>query len=162
HDHAAHTQGERAVVSGRRAAQWSAERRVKRPTLEEVAARAGVSRATVSRVVNGRQTVTPEIRESVLRAIQELGYVPNSAARSLGTQRTDSVALVVSEPPTRVFSDDPMFSTVIRSASLELEKADRQVVLMLASSPRSHARIERFIAGGHVDGVMLISMHGAD
>jgi DNA-binding LacI/PurR family transcriptional regulator len=135
---------------------------VKRPTLEEVAARAGVSRATVSRVVNGRQTVTPEIRESVLRAIQELGYVPNSAARSLVTQRTDSVALVVSEPPTRVFSDDPMFSTVIRSASLELEKADRQVVLMLASSPRSHARIERFIAGGHVDGVMLISMHGAD
>ncbi|ADG87562.1 LacI family transcriptional regulator [Thermobispora bispora] len=135
---------------------------MKRPTLEEVAARAGVSRATVSRVVNGRQTVTPEIRESVLRAIQELGYVPNSAARSLVTQRTDSVALVVSEPPTRVFSDDPMFSTVIRSASLELEKADRQVVLMLASSPRSHARIERFIAGGHVDGVMLISMHGAD
>lgn len=135
---------------------------MKRPTLEAVAARAGVSRATVSRVVNGRLSVTPEIREAVLRAVDELGYVPNSAARSLVTQRTGSIALVVSEPPTRVFSEDPMFATVIRSASLELESADRQVVLMLAGSPESHARVERYIAGGHVDGVMLISMHGAD
>ncbi|WP_327044111.1 LacI family transcriptional regulator [Microbispora sp. NBC_01189] len=135
---------------------------MKRPTLEAVAARAGVSRATVSRVVNGQLTVTPQIRDAVMRAVDEMGYVPNSAARSLVTQRTDSVALVVSEPPTRVFSEDPMFSTVIRSASLELEAADRQVVLMLAGSPKSHARIERYVAGGHVDGVMLISMHGAD
>ncbi|MFI6599949.1 LacI family DNA-binding transcriptional regulator [Nonomuraea sp. NPDC050536] len=135
---------------------------MKRPTLEAVAARAGVSRATVSRVVNGLSTVAPHIRETVLHAIDELGYVPNSAARSLVTQRTDSIALVVSEPPTRVFSEDPLFSTVIRSASVELEAADKQVVLMLASSARSHARVERYIAGGHVDGAMLISMHGAD
>ncbi|WP_214321344.1 LacI family DNA-binding transcriptional regulator [Nonomuraea sediminis] len=135
---------------------------MKRPTLEAVAARAGVSRATVSRVVNGLSTVAPHIRETVLHAIDELGYVPNSAARSLVTQRTDSIALVVSEPPTRVFSEDPLFATVIRSASIELEAADKQVVLMLASSARSHARVERYIAGGHVDGAMLISMHGAD
>jgi DNA-binding LacI/PurR family transcriptional regulator len=135
---------------------------MKRPTLEAVAARAGVSRATVSRVVNGQATVTPDIRDAVMRAVDELGYVPNSAARSLVTQRTDSIALVVSEPPTRVFSDDPMFSTVIRSASSELETADKQVVLMLGGTPKSHARIERYIASGHVDGVMLISMHGAD
>ena len=136
--------------------------RTRRPTLEAVAARAGVSRATVSRVVNGQPTVTPEIRAQVMRAIEELGYIPNSAARSLVTKRTDSYALVASEPPSRVFSDDPLFSIVIRTVSVELEAADKQVVLMLASSPRSHARIERYIAGGHVDGVMLISMHAAD
>jgi DNA-binding LacI/PurR family transcriptional regulator len=135
---------------------------VRRPTLEAVAARAGVSRATASRVVNGQTTVAPDIRDAVLRAIDELGYLPNPAARSLVTQRTDSIALVVSEPPTRVFSEDPLFATAIRSASVELEAADKQVVLMLASSPKSHARVERYIAGGHVDGVMLISMHGAD
>jgi DNA-binding LacI/PurR family transcriptional regulator len=135
---------------------------MRRPTLEAVAARAGVSRATASRVVNGQTTVAPQIRDAVLRAIDELGYVPNSAARSLVTQRTDSIALVVSEPPTRVFSEDPLFSTVIRSASYELEAVNKQVVLMLASSAESHARVERYIAGGHVDGVMLISMHGAD
>ncbi|MFC4114907.1 LacI family DNA-binding transcriptional regulator [Nonomuraea zeae] len=135
---------------------------MRRPTLEAVAARAGVSRATASRVVNGQTTVAPHIRDAVQRAIDELGYVPNSAARSLVTQRTDSVALVVSEPGTRVFSEDPMFSTAIRSASMELEAVNKQVVLMLASSAKSHARVERYIAGGHVDGVMLISMHGAD
>jgi DNA-binding LacI/PurR family transcriptional regulator len=135
---------------------------MRRPTLEAVAARAGVSRATVSRVVNGRTTVDPGIRDAVLRAVDELGYVPNSAARSLVTQRTDSIALVVSEPPTRVFSDDPLFSLVVRTAGSELEKAGKQVVLMLASSTPAQERVERYVAGGHVDGVMFVSMHGGD
>jgi DNA-binding LacI/PurR family transcriptional regulator len=135
---------------------------MRRPTLEAVAARAGVSRATVSRVVNGATNVKADVRTAVLRAVEELGYVPNSAARSLVTQRTDSIALVVSEPPSRVFSDDPFFSAAIRAVSQELEAADRQVILMLASSAAGHARVERFVAGGHVDGVILLSMHGAD
>src|SRR4051794_26833385 len=85
-----------------------------RPTLEQVAVRAGVSRATASRVVNGSPTVAAHIREAVLRAVADLGYVPNQAARSLVTQRTDSVALVLSETASRVFSDDPFFAGVIR------------------------------------------------
>jgi DNA-binding LacI/PurR family transcriptional regulator len=133
-----------------------------RPTLEKVALLAGVSRATVSRVVNGSTTVDPRIRESVLRAVQELGYVPNPAARSLVTQRTGSYALVVPEPANRVFSDDQFFPGVIRGVSLELEAADCQLVLMLATSATSHDRIERYALGGHVDGVMFASMHGAD
>jgi len=133
-----------------------------RPTLEKVARLAGVSRATVSRVVNGSQTVDARIRETVLRAVQELGYVPNPAARSLVTQRTGSYALVVPEPANRVFSDDQFFPGVIRGVSLELEAAERQLVLMLATSATSHDRIERYALGGHVDGVMFASMHGAD
>jgi DNA-binding LacI/PurR family transcriptional regulator len=66
------------------------------PTLVEVAARAGVSRATVSRVVNGSPRVSPQVRALVQRAIADLGYVPNRAARSLVTRRTDSIALVIS------------------------------------------------------------------
>ncbi|GAA4486407.1 LacI family DNA-binding transcriptional regulator [Actinoallomurus oryzae] len=135
---------------------------MRRPTLEAVAARAGVSRATVSRVVNGAANVKPHLRTAVMRAVEELGYIPNSAARSLVTRRTDSIALVVSEPPSRVFSDDPFFSAVIRAVSQELEAADRQVILMLASSAAGHARVERYVAGGHVDGVILLSMHGAE
>jgi DNA-binding LacI/PurR family transcriptional regulator len=135
---------------------------MRRPTLEAVAALAGVSRATVSRVVNGATNVKPGVRTAVMRAVEELGYIPNSAARSLVTRRTDSIALVVSEPPSRVFSDDPFFSAVIRAVSQELEAADRQVILMLASSAAGHSRVERYVAGGHVDGVILLSMHGAD
>lgn len=133
-----------------------------RPTLEKVALRAGVSRATVSRVVNGAPTVHPRIRDTVLRAVQELGYVPNPAARSLVTQRTDSYALVVPERASRVFSEDQFFPGVIRGVHQELEEADKQLVLMLASSATSHDRIERYAIGGHIDGVMFASLHGAD
>ncbi|WP_329061301.1 LacI family DNA-binding transcriptional regulator [Streptomyces sp. NBC_01429] len=66
------------------------------PTLEDVARAAGVSRATVSRVVNGVRNVDPVIQESVRRAVAATGYAPNRAARSLVTRRTDAIALVVS------------------------------------------------------------------
>src|SRR5438067_2108088 len=122
-----------------------------RPTLEQVAARAGVSRATVSRVVNGSTTVDAGIRKTVMRAVQDLGYVPNAAARSLVTQRTNSVALVLPEPSTRVFSDDQFFPSLIRGVSQEVEAADKQLVLMMASSAASHDRIQRFTTARHVD-----------
>ncbi|MFC4585239.1 LacI family DNA-binding transcriptional regulator [Sphaerisporangium corydalis] len=135
---------------------------MKRPTLEAVAARAGVSKSSVSRVVNGETTVTPEIRDLVIQAVRELGYVPNGAARSLATQRTSAVAVIVSDPPKGLVSDDPMFSAVVRTVSRELEAAGKQVTLMLAGSPESQLRVEQFVAAGHVAGVMLVSMHGAD
>ncbi|MEV4538791.1 LacI family DNA-binding transcriptional regulator [Asanoa sp. NPDC049518] len=133
-----------------------------RPTLEAVAKRAGVSRATVSRVVNGSTTVAEPIQEAVRRAVRELGYVPNLAARSLVTQRTDSAALILPETPTRVFSDDPFFHGVIRGVSMELDAADKQLVLLIAGSTAGHDRVERYTMGRHVDGVMFASMHGAD
>jgi DNA-binding LacI/PurR family transcriptional regulator len=88
--------------------------------------------------------------------------VPNPAARSLVTQRTDLFAFVGPEPAGRVFSDDLFFPGLIKGAAEELEKADKQLVLTLATAPTSHARIERFVGAGHVDGVMIASMHGAD
>ncbi len=133
-----------------------------RPTLEAVARRAGVSRATVSRVVNGSTTVAVAIREAVHQAVAELGYVPNQAARSLVTQRTESIALILPETANRVFSDDLFFPAVIRGVSMELEAADKQLVLMMAGSAASHDRVERYAMAGHVDGVMFASMHGAD
>ncbi|MFI5756359.1 LacI family DNA-binding transcriptional regulator [Streptomyces sp. NPDC051569] len=66
------------------------------PTLEDVARAAGVSRATVSRVINGVRNVDPVIQESVRKAVAATGYTPNRAARSLVTRRADAIALVVS------------------------------------------------------------------
>src|SRR3954470_3289638 len=133
-----------------------------RPTLEAVARRAGVSRATVSRVVNGSTSVAASIREAVNRAVDELGYVPHQAARSLVTQRTESIALILPETANRVFSDDLFFPAIIRGVGMELEAADKQLVLMMAGSAKSHDRVERYAVAGHVDGVMFASMHGAD
>ncbi|CAM5725418.1 LacI family transcriptional regulator OS=Streptomyces tendae OX=1932 GN=F3L20_14805 PE=4 SV=1 [Streptomyces tendae] len=121
-----------------------------------------MSKSSVSRVVNGETTVAPEIRDVVMQAVRELGYVPNTAARNLVTRRTDAVAVVVSDPPKGVVSDDPLFSTVVRTVSRELEDVGRRVVLILAESDESRTRVERYVAGGHVDGVMLVALHGAD
>jgi DNA-binding LacI/PurR family transcriptional regulator len=66
----------------------------KLPTLHDVAERAGVSHITVSRVVNGKTNVSPETRERVMVAMQELGYIPNPAAQALQTRRTKVIELV--------------------------------------------------------------------
>src|SRR5688572_6840585 len=85
------------------------------PTLEQVAARAGVSRATAGRVLAGSTTVGPGAREAVLHAAAELSYVTNRAARSLMTRRSGSIAFVVAESEERFFAD-PYFALVLRGA----------------------------------------------
>jgi DNA-binding LacI/PurR family transcriptional regulator len=131
------------------------------PTLEEVGEVAGVSRATVSRVVNGSPRVSPDAKKAVERAIRKLGYTPNPAARALVTKRTDTIALVISEPETRVFSD-PFFLEVVRGISSVIEGTQLQIVLLLANGARGHQKVERYVRQGHVDGVVLLSLHGAD
>ncbi|MDN0198617.1 LacI family DNA-binding transcriptional regulator [Streptomyces sp. S.PNR 29] len=129
-----------------------------RPTLEAVAARAGVSRATVSRVVNGADGVREPLVERVRRAVEELGYVPNQAARSLVTRRHDAVAVVIAEPENRVFAD-PFFALQLRGISKELTSHDNQLVLLLTEGREDHARVGRYLAGGHVDGALVFSLH---
>ncbi|WP_238009764.1 LacI family DNA-binding transcriptional regulator [Dactylosporangium sp. AC04546] len=132
-----------------------------RPTLDEVALRAGVGRGTVSRVVNGSPQVSPEARAAVQKAIDELGYVPNRAARALVTQRTDSVALVVSESGERVFGE-PFFAGVVRGISSALAETQLQLWLAMAQTPAERQRVEHHLTNQHVDGVMLLSLHDAD
>jgi DNA-binding LacI/PurR family transcriptional regulator len=132
-----------------------------RPTLDEVAARAGVGRGTVSRVVNGSPQVSPRARARVEEAIAELGYVPNRAARALVTQRTDSVALVVSESGERLFGE-PFFAGIVRGISSGLAGTNLQLWLAMAQSPAERERVEHHLTAQHVDGVLLLSLHDAD
>ncbi|HEX5598130.1 MAG TPA: LacI family DNA-binding transcriptional regulator [Micromonosporaceae bacterium] len=132
-----------------------------RPTLDAVAALAGVGRGTVSRVINGSPQVSPETRAAVQRVIAELGYVPNRAARALVTQRTDSVALLVSESPERLFTE-PFFAGVVRGISSALLQAQMQLWLVMAQSPAERERVEPQLTRQHVDGVLLLSLHDAD
>jgi len=134
---------------------------VHRPTLDEVAALAGVGRGTVSRVINGSPQVSPESRAAVLKAIDELGYVPNRAARALVTRRTDSVALVVSESEERVFGE-PFFAGIVRGVSSALSDTQMQLWLAMAQSPSERTLVERHLSDQHVDGVLLLSLHDDD
>ncbi len=131
------------------------------PTLEVVARAAGVSRATVSRVVNGSPTVRIESRQSVEKAIAQLGYVPNRAARTLVTRRNDSIGVVIAEPTGRLFGD-PYFAEVLRGIGAGLAAREVSLVLVLSQSPDEERRAARYLTGGHVDGVILFSLHGND
>lgn len=131
------------------------------PTLDTVAARAGVGRGTVSRVITGSAHVSQKTREAVNRAIAELGYVPNHAARSLVTRRTDMVALVISETEERMWGE-PYFADVIRGISRQLSETGLRLMLTLASTVAERERLQGYLLGNHVDGVLMISLHGED
>jgi DNA-binding LacI/PurR family transcriptional regulator len=135
------------------------------PTLESVAALAGVSRATAGRVLAGSTTVGAQAREAVLRAAAELSYVTNRAARSLMTRRSDSIAFVVAEPEERFFAD-PFFALVLRGAHTAVAEHDVQLMFTILGRDDDHDtdrdRFERFARGGHLDGVIFVSLHGDD
>ncbi|GAA4399378.1 LacI family DNA-binding transcriptional regulator [Fodinibacter luteus] len=131
------------------------------PTIEEVARRAGVGRGTASRVVNGSPQVSEATRDAVLRAVAELGYVPNRAARSLVTRRTDTVALVVSESGDRVFGE-PYFAAVVRGIGERIARSHVQLVLTMAGSRRDRERVATYLTDQYVDGALMLSLHAPD
>jgi DNA-binding LacI/PurR family transcriptional regulator len=132
-----------------------------RPTLEDVAARAGVSRSTASRVLNEESYVSPRARDVVLAAAKALDYSPNQAARSLVTRRTGAIALLLSEPESKVL-DDPYFAAVVRAAFRELAKVGSQMLVMFVDSADDVPAAVRFLSGGHVDGALVFAPHRDD
>ncbi|MGI5448217.1 LacI family DNA-binding transcriptional regulator [Streptomyces sp. CA-243310] len=134
------------------------------PTLEDVARAAGVSRATVSRVVNGVRNVDPAIAEAVRRAVAATGYLPNRAARSLVTRRSGAVALVVSgagAETSQVFQD-PFFGRVVGGVVRALRPRGVHPVLLFADSAQDRAEVLTHLIRGGADGALLVSTHGDD
>ncbi|MFT4108319.1 LacI family DNA-binding transcriptional regulator [Propionicimonas sp.] len=131
------------------------------PTLEDVARIAGVSRATVSRVVNGGTLVAAKTTEAVRAAINEIGYHPNRAARALVTRRTGVIAVIVPETDERVFTD-PYFPQAYHGALQAFAGSDVQVVLAMAQPGDSASRMVRYLESGHVDGAIIVSHHGPE
>ncbi|MEU5317669.1 LacI family DNA-binding transcriptional regulator [Streptomyces sp. NPDC021056] len=131
------------------------------PTIHDVAREAGVSRGTVSRVLNGGHYVSPAAQEAVNAAIRKTGYVVNRHARSLITGRSDSVGFLLTEPQERFF-EDPNFNVLLRACTQALASHDIPLLLMLAGTEDERRRITRYITAGHVDGVLLVSSHSAD
>jgi DNA-binding LacI/PurR family transcriptional regulator len=125
-----------------------------------VAAVAGVSRSTVSRVVNASPRVTPEAVEAVTAAIEQLGYVPNRAARSLASRRTFTIALVIPENTARFFAD-PYFASVIQGVAMYLSGTDYTLTLLIASETDPE-KTRRYLSGGNVDGALILSHHRDD
>ncbi|GIJ72150.1 LacI family DNA-binding transcriptional regulator [Virgisporangium ochraceum] len=142
---------------------------MRKPTLEDVAREAGVSRATVSRVVNGIRNVDPKLDEIVWRAVTKIGYVPNRAARSLVTRRSGTVALVVSDseshdddPFMSQFFSDPYFGRVVGGIMSVLRPAGIQLGLQLVGTTEARTRLVGDLGQGQADGAVVLSLHPND
>ena len=135
--------------------------RRKRATIHDVAVEAGVSRGTVSRVVNDEPYVSAAARIAIEAAIEKVGYVPNNAARSLVMQRSEAVGFIVHEPHS-LFLDDPNIGGILLGANTVLSCADYQMVSLVIDSQRDTDRVARYLSGGFVDGVIIVSARKED
>jgi LacI family transcriptional regulator len=127
------------------------------PTLEEVAKLAGVSRSTVSRVVNDHPNVRPEVREQVWQVIRQVGYQPHAAARSLVTNRTHTVGMIIPEAVTTLFTD-PFFSLLLRGATEACNSHQYQLMLSLFTAKADQQEIyQRILRNGYLDGAIVAS-----
>ncbi|MEE1927560.1 LacI family DNA-binding transcriptional regulator [Streptomyces sp. TRM 70351] len=142
------------------------------PTLEDVAREAGVSRATVSRVINGVRNVDAAIQDVVRQAVERTGYTPNRAARALVTRRAETIALVVSgagdaaESEQNAFAGrvlaDPFFGRVVSGVVGFLRPRSMYPVLMFAESDVARKQVLTYLRQGSADGALVVSTEAGD
>ncbi|MCC7353110.1 MAG: LacI family DNA-binding transcriptional regulator [Anaerolineae bacterium] len=119
-------------------------------TIQEVAKRAGVSQTTVSRVLNNKDEITAETRARVIRAIEQLGYVPNPIARGLVTNHTAMIGFVVSDI-TNPFLADVARGILHTAASHHYSLS----IFMTENEPQREVQAIRFLISRRVDGLIV-------
>jgi len=124
---------------------------IKRPSMREVAQRAGVALSTVSRVISSHPDVSPRMRERVLRAVQELGYEPNFLAQSLRRGATHSIGFLLSDIA------NPVVAQIVHGAEEVLRTAHYSMLVMSSENdPLLDAAHIHFLQGRRVDGLIIL------
>jgi LacI family transcriptional regulator, galactose operon repressor len=126
------------------------------PSIYEVASSAGVSVATVSRVLNGKGPVHEETRRRVLDAVEALGYVPHGAARSLSTRRTMNVGVLLPDV------HGAFFSEIVRGIDLAARAAGYHVLVSSSHSDLAETTEVLQALHGRIDGLILLNPAAAD
>jgi LacI family transcriptional regulator len=131
-------------------------------TLEDIALQAGVSRSTVSRVVNDSPNVSDDVRQRVLGVIQQTGYQPHAAARALASQRSGTIGLVLPHSVSFVFTD-PYFSHLTKGIAQACNKYGLSLALFLVGTKEDeHSIFPRLSRKGFLDGVIVQSGHDGE
>lgn len=126
-------------------------------TLEDIAQKSGVSRSTVSRVINGNDKVKFDTRTKVMAVIHQYNFQPNLAARGLAAKRTNIIGLVTPAGVSALFTD-PYFPQLIHGVSAACNAAQYTVMLWLAEPEFERRMINQILHNGLLDGVIISSM----
>jgi LacI family transcriptional regulator len=131
-------------------------------TLEDIAKKTGVSRSTVSRVVNADPNVSEHVRKRVLQVIQETGYHPHAAARALASQRSWMLGMVLPHSISYLFTD-PYYPHLTRGIAQGCNQNNYTLALFLVDSKDDEEKIfPRVSRKGLLDGVLVQSGHHGD
>ena len=131
-------------------------------TLEQIGELAGVSRSTVSRVINNHPNVSSNVRDRVERIIKETGFSPNLAARTLASQRAFVIGLVIPRSIQSLFGD-PYFARLTQGVVQAANLFDHTVSLFLLESREVEERIiPRITRPGFIDGLVVQSTSSDD
>ena len=133
--------------------------------LVDIAEKAGVSRSTVSRVVNNEANVSPTTRDRVLAVINEVGYTPNAVARMLRTQRTRIIGVVISDPVHDLFaSDNPYYyATLIQGIASVSQHRDYAMLLWAENPSEQDGRFyTRIVNHGLMDGLICVASRSTE
>ncbi len=125
-------------------------------TIRQIAKLAEVSRSTVSRVLNNHPSVRPEVRQRVLEVIKEQDYVPQAAARSLASRRTNVLTLLIPRSSAFIFTD-PFFSLTIQSITEACTARDYSLMLSMATGAEERSFYQRVLRSRITDGVLMLS-----
>jgi DNA-binding LacI/PurR family transcriptional regulator len=135
---------------------------VPRPTIADIARRAGVSKGAVSFALNGRPGVSEATRARILRAVEEMNWRPHSAARALGGARADAVGLVFARPA-RTLGYEPFFAQILSGMQAVLSTHSVALHLLLVEDTAAEIEVYRRWSGEHrVDGVVLVDLQVHD
>ena len=126
-------------------------------TLEDIARLSGVSRSTVSRVINSDINVKDETRLKVQQVINNYNFQPNLAARGLATGRTNVLGVVIPAGVAAIFTD-PYFPQLLQGVSAVCNSREYSVMLWLAEPEYERRMISRILHNGLVDGVIVVSI----
>lgn len=130
-------------------------------TIEDIARLAGVSRSTVSRVLNSHPSVRPAVRDRVQEVITSHGYTPQAAARQLVTQRTRSIGLILPDNVYNLFGN-PIFALMSQGVSQVCAQQGYTSLLFMGRQDMNEQDMFKMLRGREFDGVVLISSNTND